>query len=191
MKKIFIEIAAVICVCGILGAFLFSNSSEIVYTNVSGSELSGNGINYYFITHEMSKGQNVEATVAANVKNIADDIYQVDIFFDQQKNDSYSIENLDLSFHLTDNDTIISQFYDVGSNNCKRADISYIDGFSIDCHSDDNYIWCSFVVRSDSYEHLIAPGSIELNYDITGRFPYTINTFEKISPLAGYIDTEE
>ena len=191
MKKIFIEIGAVIFVCLILGGFLFANSSEIVDTSVSGSELSGNGIDYYFITHTMSKGETVELSLTKSIKHLSDDVYVCTFLVNQSENKNYDIKNIKLEFSVDDEADIVSCFYSGGGGIYESPLIFHLeDERKAFCDSDSNYLYCYVTVKNNSDEPLIVPEIDRFEYDIEGKFPYTINKFEKNAPLAEYIDTE-
>ena len=190
MKKIFIEIGAVIFVCLILGGVLFANSSEIVDTSVSGSELSENGIDYYFITHTMSKGENVKVSLTGSIKHLSDDVYVCTFLVNQSENKNYDIKNIKLEFSVDEDAEIVSCFHSGGKGIYTNSFIFYSERQGAGCYSDSNYLYCYVTVKNNSDEPLIVPEIDRFEYDIEGKFPYTINKFEKNAPLAEYIDTE-
>lgn len=180
MKKIFICAAViVIVIISVVAAVFALNTGQLTATEASYNEEQ----DMHIITHEMSRGDKLEISVDKNVTSLSEDIYKVDILFDQSDNRDYSAENISLSYSVDENAEVISQYYGVGNDEYRMGVISYTDGMVINCHSDGDYIWCSFIIRSDFPEKLSAPDTVRLTYDIVGHFPHTVSKGSNVAPF--------
>lgn len=180
MKKIFICAAVIVIVIILTFAVVFAvNSSQLTATEMLYNEEQ----DMYIVTHEMSRGDMLEISIDKNVTALSEDIYKVDILLNQSDNTDYSAENISLSYSVDENAEIISQYYGVGNDEYRMGVISYTDGMVINCHSDGDYIWCSFIIRSDSPEKLSDPDTVRLTYDIVGHFPHTVSKGSNVDPF--------
>lgn len=181
MKRLFGILIAVICLCGSFAGLLFINSAEILDTNKLHMDLEDN--NYAaLITHEMSKGQNVELSLARNIRQLSDNVYECEFLVNKSENKNYDIKNIELSFSFSGDTDIISCFYSGGEGVYRECGISYEDGKIINCRSDDDYLRCIAVIKCDPELPLYMPELQNFEYDIQGVFPYTINKFPDITP---------
>ncbi|MGN1416466.1 MAG: hypothetical protein ACI4XF_06465 [Oscillospiraceae bacterium] len=180
-KKLTAAIIIVLLAVLALSALLILNKGHITDTKTALIEENGNGV--WLITHEMSRGNSLQLSLSQNVTALSEDIYKVDILFNQSDNRDYSVENIVLLYRVGENDEIISQYYGVGNGNYKVGEIYYNDGTKICCRADGNYIWCSFIIRSDSPDRLAGAEAVELTYDIVGHFPYSLGRAYDIDPF--------
>lgn len=146
-------------------------------------------INIWGISHEIGKGEKLELTVTQNVLNLAEDVYKVDLLINQYINKNYSVKDINVSYMISEDDILISNFYGIGYGEYREGEISYENGKSINCMSENNYMFCTFIIRSNSAEHLYDPNAFDLSYDIAGHFPYTANRFYDVKPLENQGDS--
>ncbi len=193
LKKLIIKIiiAVLIIVSLSISALIFFNSHKNIENKCKlieeKRELTLN-TNIWGISHEIENGKKLELTVTQNVSSISEEIYKVDLLINQAENDNYSVKDINLSYRISENDVLISNFYGIGFGEYKEGEISYDSGVSINCLSENNYMFCTFIIKSNSAEHLYAPDAFDLSYDIIGHFPYTANRFYDVNPLKNQED---
>lgn len=155
--------------------------TKCIYTEISSSDDFYSGL--WAVTHEMNKGNNIELTVTQNVSRLSDGMYKCVILLNQSDSSEYSVENINIEYKIDTEDTVISDYIDIGNGNHKKSEISYKEETVLKGSADDNYIRCEFIIQTDSPEDLHDPEAISLNYNIAGSFPYTANKFYSINPL--------
>lgn len=188
MKKLFIKITIIvlIIVSLIISVVILTHSNQTIVNEsklIEEKRETNLSTNIWGISHEIEKKRKLELTISQNVSKISDDIYKVDLLINQAENKNYFIENINLSYIINENDTLISNFYGIGNGEFKEGNISYNNGVSINCMNKENYMQCSFIIKSNSAEHLYDPNAIDLSYDIVGHFPYIANRFYDVKPL--------
>lgn len=171
MKKI-ITIALIITVILALGGFMLSFSDAL--ENVTNETMSENDADYYFIKHNFSKGSDLNMTICVDKEVLSEELMQLRIAIQQDKNNSYKICRLKADITSDLNAEFIERFVSYGNGQyvVPETDISKTARRQI--LNGDDYIYYTAIIRRNEFSENM---TLDISYNIQGINQYFINSF--------------